>query len=334
MLNITSGRVARPQKLVFYGVEGIGKTSLAARTPDPLFIDTEGGTAHLDVRRLQKPSSWEELISLIEEVAATPDVCKTLVIDTADWAEQMCIDHICAKYKQPGIESFGYGKGYTYLAEEFSRLLFACDDVILSGKNVVITAHAKMRKQELPDEAGAFDRWELKLSKQTAPLLKEWPDALLFLNFKTLVVATDSNSHKAQGGKRVIFSTHHPCWDAKNRHGLPEEMELSYASIASIFGDGKDTPQIAAAAQTQSSIPDQAQPMQTVTAETLAILNEWMQKAGIDAKEIQRLVAQKGHFPPETPIEQYPEKFVRSWLMHNWSQVVTTIEADPEHTPF
>lgn len=68
---------------------------------------TEGGTAHHDVRRLQKLSSWEELISLIEEVAATPDVCKTLVIDTADWAEQMCIDHICAKYKQPGIESFG-----------------------------------------------------------------------------------------------------------------------------------------------------------------------------------------------------------------------------------
>ena len=157
------------------------------------------------------------------------------MIDTADWAEQMCIDHICAKYKQPGIESFGYGKGYTYLSEEFARLLAACDEVILSGKNVVITAHAKMRKQELPDEQGAFDRWELKLSKQTAPLLKEWPDALLFLNFKTLVVTTDSNTHKAQGGKRVMFTSHHPCWDAKNRHGLPEELDLSYASIAPIF---------------------------------------------------------------------------------------------------
>ena len=332
MLNITSGRVARPQKLVLYGVEGIGKTSLAAQAPDPLFIDTEGGTAHLDVRRLQKPASWEELLSLVKEVAATPDVCRTLVIDTADWAEQMCIDHICAKYKQPGIESFGYGKGYTYLAEEFSRLLAACDDVILSGKNVIINAHAKMRKQELPDEAGAFDRWELKLSKQTAPLLKEWPDALLFLNFKTLVVATESNSHKAQGGKRVMFTTHHPCWDAKNRHGLPEEMELSYASIASIFGDVRPMPLAVSPASAQSSIP--AQQMETVKPETLATLTEWMEKAGIQAREIQTLVAQKGHFQPETPIDQYPEKFVRSWLMHNWSQVVATIEANPEHTPF
>ena len=68
MLNITSGRVARPQKLVIYGVEGIGKTSLAAQTPDPLFIDTEGGTAHLNVRRLQKPQTWSELIAIVKKV--------------------------------------------------------------------------------------------------------------------------------------------------------------------------------------------------------------------------------------------------------------------------
>ena len=334
MLNITAGRVMRPQKLVLYGVEGIGKTSLAAQTPEPLFIDTEGGTTHLDVRRLQKPASWEELIALIKEVAATPDVCRTLVIDTADWAEQMAIDHICQKYKQPGLESFGYGKGYTFLAEEFSRMLAACDEVILSGKNVVITAHARQRRVELPDETGGFDVWGLKLSKQCAPLLKEWPDSLLFINYKTYVVATDSNTHKAQGGKRVIYTSHSPVWDAKNRHGLPEELDLSYTSIAPIFGDVKPAPQATPAPQAQASAPAAQQPLPTVSPETLQTLKEWMGKAGIEALEIQTLVAQKGHFPPETPIDQYPEKFVRGWLMHNWSQVVATIEANPEHVPF
>ena len=339
MLNITAGRVARPQKLVFYGSEGIGKTSLAAQCPDPLFIDTEGGTAHLDVRRTQKPEDWEELISLIKEVAATPDVCKTLVIDTADWAEAMCIDYVCKKYNQPGIESFGYGKGYSYLMEEFSHLLLACNEVILSGKNVVITAHAKMRKQELPDEQGAFDRWELKLSKQTAPLLKEWPDALLFLNFKTYVIATEANTHKAQGGKRVIYTSHHPCWDAKNRHNLPEELDLAYASIAPIFTNAvqekppmKLTPPTAVV-ETVAKLPD-PEPLVTVTPETLQTLSGWMEQANIKPEMIQTLVAQKGHFPVETPIEQYPEKFVRGWLMHNWSQVVTTIQNNPEYTPF
>ena len=344
MLNITAGRVARPQKLVYYGSEGIGKTSLAAQAPDPVFIDTEGGTAHLDVRRTQKPQDWDELISLVQELAATPDICKTVVIDTADWAEAMCIEYICKKYNQPGIESFGYGKGYSYLAEEFSRLLLTCNEVIRSGKNVIITAHAKMRKQELPDEQGAFDRWELKLSKQTAPLLKEWPDALLFLNFKTLVIATDSNTHKAQGGKRVIYTSHHPCWDAKNRHNLPEELELNYANIAPIFQQygspepvkvtspaatvttGTEVPSVPAAQNAQANWP--------ATPETLKALTQWMEQAKISPEMIQKLVAQKGHFPVETRIDEYPEKFVRGWLMHNWSQVVTTIQNDPEYAPF
>ncbi len=65
------------------------------------------------------------------------------------------------------------------MAEEFSRLLSACDLVIAAGIHVVVTAHAKMRKFEQPDEMGAYDRWEMKLSKQTAPLLKEWCDILL-----------------------------------------------------------------------------------------------------------------------------------------------------------
>ena len=123
MLNITKGKINRAQKVVIYGPEGIGKSSLAARFPDPVIIDTEGGTAHMDVRRIDKPQSWEELLSIVIEVAATPGICKTLVIDTADWAEQLITTYLCNKYKQNSIESFGYGKGYTYMAEEFSRLL-------------------------------------------------------------------------------------------------------------------------------------------------------------------------------------------------------------------
>ena len=41
-----------------------------------------------------------------------PGVCSTLVIDTADWAEQLCIASICADKKLSGIEDMGYGKGY------------------------------------------------------------------------------------------------------------------------------------------------------------------------------------------------------------------------------
>ena len=234
MLNISSGRVVKPQKVVIYGPEGIGKTTFAAQFPDPVFIDTEGSTYHMNVKRTEKPQSWQQLMDQVKQTAGSPGICKTLVLDTADWAEMICTEMVCNKYQKKGIEDFGYGKGYVFLQEEFGRLLNALTEVINAGMNVVMTAHAKMRKFEQPDEMGAYDRWEMKLSKQVAPMVKEWADMVLFANYKTYVVSADDKGkkHKAQGGKRVIFTAHHPCWDAKNRHGLPEELPLDYASIA------------------------------------------------------------------------------------------------------
>ena len=54
MLKISTGKIDRAVKTVVYGSEGIGKSTFASRFPDPLFIDTEGGTAQLDVRRIEK----------------------------------------------------------------------------------------------------------------------------------------------------------------------------------------------------------------------------------------------------------------------------------------
>ncbi len=231
-MKIIRGKIKGAQKICVYGPEGIGKSTFASQFPDPLFIDTEGSTKHMDVARLPRPSSWTMLIEQVKYVKNNPNICKTLVIDTADWAELLCIDDICARFKKGGIEEFGYGKGYVYLAEEFGRLLNLLEDLIETGINVVLTAHAQMRKFEQPDEMGAYDRWELKLQKKTAPMVKEWADIVLFANYKTYVVKTDDNKNKAQGGKRVMYTSHHPCWDAKNRHNLPEELPLDYNQIA------------------------------------------------------------------------------------------------------
>jgi hypothetical protein len=315
MLNITKGKIDRAQKVVIYGPEGIGKSSLGAKFPDPVIIDTEGGTAHMDVRRIDKPQSWEELLSIIKEFAATPGICKTLVIDTADWAEQLVTAYLCAKYKQNSIESFGYGKGYTYLAEEFARLLSACDLVIAAGIHVVITAHAKMRKFEQPDEMGAYDRWEMKLSKQVAPLLKEWCDHLFFCNYQTFVVTSDNDTKKAQGGKRVIYTSHHPAWDAKSRVSLPEIVDLDYKNIAHIF----ETKAAEPAAPAADAAP---------TEKPIDTLRRMMAESSVTDAELQKVVASKGHYDKDAPIDSYHEKFISGWVIKYWPQILNLINAD------
>ena len=318
MLNIVSGKVDRPQKVVIYGPEGIGKTTLASCFPNPLFIDTENGTAHMDVRRISI-TSFEELLSVIAEVAATPNVCKTLVVDTADWAEQRCVAAICEKYKKSGIEDFGYGKGYTYVAEDFGRFLAALDKLIDAGIHVVVNAHAKMRKFENPDEMGAYDRWEMKLTKQCAPLLKEWSDLLLFCSYKVHVITAPNDTKKVQGGKRVMYTTHHPCWDAKNRHNLPEEMDLSYDGIRHIFDP----------AVPQDTTGAVKQPLSA-----LAKVKAKMDEAKILPEELQQVVADKGYYTKDKTIEDYSEDFLTQWVIPCWEQIVNTIEADPDRLPY
>ena len=241
-MEITSGIIPCAKKVVIYGPEGIGKTTFASKFPDPVFIDTEGSTKNLDVRRLPAPSSWTMLKEEVRYIAQNPNLCRTLVIDTADWAEKLAIQSVLDSHGKSGIEDFGYGNGYRYVYEKFGELLNLLNDVIEQGVNVVVTAHAILKKFEQPDELGAYDRYSMKLidSPKTSisAYVKEWADIVLFANYKTIVI-TDSKTKKtkAQGGTRMMYTTHHSCWDAKNRYGLPDELPFDYKEIASVFGE-------------------------------------------------------------------------------------------------
>lgn len=236
--SITSGAREKAQKVVVYGVEGIGKSTFAAAFPDPLFIDTEGSTDYMDVRRLEAPTSWTMLLQEVAFVRdSTPGLCSTLVIDTLDWAERQCIAQVCAAHQWKGIEDAGYGKGYVAVYEEFGKLLNLLSEVAEAGVNVVCTAHCAVTKFERPEESSSYDRWALKLIRNknanVADMVKEWADAVLFANFKTMAVKADSKSKaKAAGQARTMYANHHACWDAKNRWGLPDELPMDYAGIA------------------------------------------------------------------------------------------------------
>lgn len=233
-MEIITGKQQKAQRVVVYGPEGIGKSTFASRFPKPLFIDTEGSTTQLDVARFPKPTSWAMFSQQVAAFRKTD--YQTLVVDTADWAEQLCIEDVCASAQKGGIEDFGYGKGYTYLGEKWGKFLnYLAEIAEYDGRHVVVLAHAAMRKFEQPDEAGQYDRWELKLSKKCAPLLKEWADMVLFANYQTIVVEIDGKK-KAQGGKRVMHTSHHACWDAKNRHGLADVLPFEFAQVAQCFG--------------------------------------------------------------------------------------------------
>jgi hypothetical protein len=341
-MQISRGVIVGAQKIVIYGPEGIGKSSFAAKFPNAVFIDTEGSTKHMDVARLPKPTSWTMLIEEVKYVKQNPHICDTLVIDTADWAEKLCIEHLCARDKKDGLEGWGYGKGYTYLEEEFGRLLNRLSELIDVGINVVLVAHAWMRKFEQPDEMGSYDRWELKLQKKTASLVKEWADMLLFANYKTHVINVDGQGaqkgkNKVQGGKRVMYTTHHPCWDAKTRFDLLPELPFDFDEIRQLIPmRSKLTP---------AAIPVISPPVQNTPVVDLPpvetvpdifenhipdsipkALVDLMKANDVTVREIQQAVASRGYYPVDTPVENYDPNFISGVLVGAWPQVFKMIQ--------
>jgi len=232
-MKITKGKQTRSQRVVIYGVESVGKTTFAAQFPSPLFLDIEGGTAHLDTDRVEI-NSWTELNVALKEVSNTD--YQTIIIDSADWAERLCVEDLLATTKKTSIEDFGYGKGWVQVAERMSRMLTALDSLIANGKHVVLLAHSKVQRVEPPDLMTAYDRYELKMSKQSSPLVKEWADELWFFRFKTKVIESENGKAKGTGGKqRIILTTHSAAYDAKTRSGLAEELPLEWDSVAHLF---------------------------------------------------------------------------------------------------
>ena len=349
-MNITKGIISKPVKVCVYGVEGIGKTTFASQFPEPLFFDLDKGSAQLDVSRVTDITSWPLLLSGIKEIYDNPTICKTLVIDTADAAERMCIDYICGKFNKKGIEDFGYGAGYTYLTEEFARFLVQLDACIGQGVNVVVLAHAVLKTVTLPEEMGTYDHWELKLSSKTtnkvAPLVKEWADLLLFANYKTILIE-DGTRKKAAGGKRIMYTTHTTFADAKNRFSLAEELPFDYNEITRLIPNRaapgvkpmQEKKQEAKQKTVKKSEPESTVPVQntdipaTSTAKktvnpVLQKVYDLMKQEHITEEQIRKAVAMKGYFPEDMPMKDYPSDFIDGVLIGAWDQLKTFILND------
>jgi hypothetical protein len=198
-----------------------------------------------------------------------------------------------------------------------------------------------------------YKRQELKLGKKTAsqisPLVKEWADMVLFANYKTIAVASDKDGkkYKAQGGGRVMYTLHHPCWDAKNRHGLPEEMEFDYSGISHIFNNNTVSNHTAPVTPTQpepnastvpAPIPIQPEPPVTepvaqpkplyepnIPDDIPKALADLMRANGVDESEIRQAVFTQGHYPYETPIKNYDPRFVQGCLVGAWDKVFQVV---------
>ena len=340
MFNVTRGRQTAAIKGLLYGVPGIGKTTFAAKWPGALFLDVEGSSEQLDNDDISRvdptPTTYQEFISVIDQIAVNSMGFKTLVIDTADWLEGMMIRQICQDAGCCSIETYGkgYGKGWTKVCETWSTLLDKLERIRKGqGMNILFVAHSRIRKFEPADDI-AYDRYTLSQNEKSGDILKKWADIILFTKHSVLVTENEDGKIKAHSnGKRMMYTTFNPCWDAKNRFGLPEELPFEFSKIAHIFrgveplpAAPQEAPQNAPESLAPATPPEPPSPpaeaaeTPPVSAEQLNLLSQvesLMKIDGIGYGELTKVVEAKGIVPAETPLKNYNvqtlQRIIKGW---------------------
>ena len=221
-------------RIMLYGVEGIGKSTMAAYSPKPIFILTEDGLGSLPVQHFPLAKTVASVMSAITTLYDEKHDYKTVVLDSLDWLEAMIWQEMEAKHD---AKDLAYGKGASIAADRWRTIVTAFDALRTKhGMNVILIAHTMIKRFDSP-ETEPYDRYQPKLQERSGSLIREWADAVFFANYKTIVKQADVGFSKTvsrgvSSGERLLFTSERPAYMAKNRYSLPESIPLDWAAFA------------------------------------------------------------------------------------------------------
>ena len=234
---------AGPQIITICGDAGLGKSSLAATFPKPIFIRCEDGVARIPAAFRPKAlppvrsedQLWEQLKALIHE----EHDYKTAVFDTVSAADRMFIQSILKPENEKRADNGkpplainaimgGYGAGYSALAARHQQVRNAAEMLrIKRGMNVIFLAHTEVGTMRLPDQDD-FSRYSLRMThdKSLPPYLDD-VDAVGFLRQRIVLKGDDGERKKAVSDETRELVMHVTASNvSKNAYGITEPIEV------------------------------------------------------------------------------------------------------------
>ena len=226
--------IAAPRVMV-YGVEGIGKSTFASGAKNPVFILTEDGLGSLAVDHFPVAKTAADVLDAIATLIKDDHDFNTVVLDSVDWLDNLIWTDVEATHD---AKDLAYGKGAMIVAERWRDVLAGLNH-LRNEKSmcVILIAHTQIKRFDSP-EVEPYDRYQPKLQERSSALIREWCDAVLFANYKTIVKKDDlgfnkTNNRGVTTGERLLFTSEKPAYMAKNRYSLPESLPMSWEAFTS-----------------------------------------------------------------------------------------------------
>lgn len=239
-----------PPRIILHGVEGVGKSTWAAHAPNPIFIKTEDGLNGIDAKSFPLCQKFTDINEQLDVLINEQHEFKTVVLDSADWAEKLIHEKVCQDYSVDTINKAagGYGNGPLAANNYWYVILGKLQMLNDRGMFVIMICHSKI-VTVLDPLNEAYDCYKLKLHSPksgngSCEIFQEWADIIGFANILVMTrkaaagLQTGGDSDKKKNnavssGERILYLGANPAYIAKNRYSLPDEMPLDFNALLS-----------------------------------------------------------------------------------------------------
>lgn len=240
-LQLRRGGGEKPPVAVIFGKPGIGKTTLAACAPKPMFIQSEDGLTSPQlawVPNFGVLDTYERVLESFAYVATNhaTEGWKTVVIDSVDRLMPLIVDFVCRQNGWKKLEDGAYGRGKVTFIDEVRNFMTCCmalrNDV---GLGVIILGHCKAGRVSPPD-ADPYTQYTLAIQEDAARILISDSDMVLFATHPITTISQDrgfgQKSTRAITQSPRLYTQERGAHIAKNRYNMPEWIPMEWAQIA------------------------------------------------------------------------------------------------------
>jgi len=226
-----------PPRMIINGVEGIGKTTIAAHAPGCAILMAKGETGYLTLlgsglvpeRPAATIDSWEQMTATLDGLLMDDQGVKVLVLDALGGFERLCHEFTCrtafgGDWGEQGFMAFH--RGYALAVNDWIDMLARLDALHKKGMAILLLSHTIIKEFKNPSGSN-FDRYMTACHEKTWDVTHKWSDIVLFNTFLIDAAKVDGKVKGKGGTQRMIYTQRTDTYDAKNRYGMPPVLTLT-----------------------------------------------------------------------------------------------------------